>query len=104
MASLSFLKSRKMLLADLAEAERAAKEARAQVAARYDEIAALTARLVEKEGEIEAQADLAFTCQRQAADAKVVAEAALAQVASLRASSSWRLTAPLRMVGRLFGR
>ncbi|APE45120.1 hypothetical protein BOO69_18140 [Sulfitobacter alexandrii] len=78
---------------------------------RHRELAHITAALVDKEAELEAQTrqikalEAQLEEARQAlAHAQGIVDYNLADLASIRASTSWRLMAPIRRLGRVFGR
>lgn len=78
-------------------------KAQASIKTRFSELASMTAALVQKENDIECQntalADLESALQER--DRQI--EYGRAEIAALRHSSSWRLTAPLRGLSRLLG-
>lgn len=86
-------------------------DAEASLKVRHRELAHITAALIEKEAEVEAQARRIETLETQLAQAQQdvvhaqgIVDYNLAELQSIRASTSWRMMAPIRILGRLFGR
>lgn len=86
-------------------------DAEASLMVRHRELAHITAALIEKEAEVEAQARRIKTLETQLAQAQQdvvhaqgIVDYNLAELQSIRASTSWRMMAPIRILGRLFGR
>ena len=75
---------------------------------RYRELAQITAALVEKEAEVAALQSRLAAQERALAELKERSEAEIrrerALLDDMRATTSWRVTKPLRAVGRLLGR
>lgn len=65
-----------------------------------EEVRRLRSYLVEAESELAAARKLAATCQRQIDFARERENQALEQVAAVRNSFSWKITAPLRSLTR----
>ena len=86
-------------------------EAEASLAARHNELAYITAALIEKEGEVEAHSRRIKTLETQLNEtrnalghAQGIVDYNLAELNSMRSSTSWRLMSPVRKLGRLFGK
>ncbi|MBD3666224.1 hypothetical protein [Sulfitobacter aestuariivivens] len=76
----------------------------AQLEQRFREIARLTHALVLKEDEIEALRRHVATLKCNLADAEAASALSRAELSEMRHSTSWRISAPVRAVGRIFGR
>lgn len=86
-------------------------DAETSLMARHRELAHITAALIDKEAEVEVQTARIQTLEIELAEtqqalgrAQGIVDYNLAELQSIRSSTSWRLMAPIRKLGRLFGR
>lgn len=86
-------------------------DAEASLMTRHRELAHITAALIGKEAEIEVQAQRIKALESQLAEtqqalghAQGIVDYNLAELQSIRSSTSWRIMAPIRKLGRMLGR
>jgi len=86
-------------------------DAETSLMTRHRELAHITAALIDKEAEVEAQALRIQSLEAELAEARQALDRAqgivdynLAELQSIRSSTSWRLMAPVRKLGQLLGR